>query len=265
MAKLRVSLVAHILRWIPISIHERLPRLVDRSGLARQTAAMVLRGLDDRDVRIPRGAAAGLAFNAAGSIPTYALGTAEPYVQEALSRVVRPGMTVYDIGCSVGFFTVISARAVGPGGRVVAFDALPANVAAARRNAERNALTNVEVHEVAVGAHNGPGRFAVAASSVWGRLVDGAAGTMDVQVVALDARIASGQLPVPDVIKIDIEGGEVDALAGLEQTLRDHRPLVLVEVHNTDRLVRAALGAYDLRRLDPDQPDANGHYLAVPR
>ncbi|MDX6675976.1 MAG: hypothetical protein QOE31_28 [Solirubrobacteraceae bacterium] len=256
--------VARILSRMPSPVHARLARLAGRSALAQRAADALLGDLNERVVRIARGAGAGLLFNAAGSMPTYALGTAEPLVQEALASVLRPGMVVYDLGCNVGFFTVIAARAVGPGGRVIAFDALPANVAATRANAALNGLENVELHAQAVGSYDGPGSFAAGSRSVWGRL-DPAAGDVEVDVVALDGPIAAGELPPPDVIKLDVEGGEADALAGLEHTLREHRPLVFVETHETEAPVRAALQGYDLRRLDPSESDANAHYLATRR
>jgi FkbM family methyltransferase len=252
---------------MPIAAHERLSRLAGRSALARRAAAALLGDVNEREVQIARGGGAGLRFDAAGSMHTYALGAAEPRIQQALTDALAPGMTVYDIGCNVGFFTIIAARAVGPTGRVLGFDPVPANVLATRRNAELNGQANVELHTVAVGARDGAGSFLVdARSSGWGRLVAAGAGTLEVDVVALDGRIAAGELPVPDVIKLDVEGGEVDALAGLTRTLREHRPVLLVEVHVTGPAVRAALSpGYDLRRLDPAGPDDNAHYLATPR
>lgn len=256
--------VARILSRMPSPVHARLARLAGRSALAQRAAEMLLGDLNAREVRIARGAGAGLLFHAAGSMPTYALGTAEPLVQRAFAAALRPGMVVYDLGCNVGFFTVIAARAVGPSGRVVAFDALESNIAATRANAARNDLKNVETHAKAVGSYDGAGSFATAGRSVWGRL-DPLAGDLDVEVVALDGPIAAGALPAPDVVKLDIEGGEIDALAGLQRTLRERRPLLFVEVHETEAAVRAALAGYDLRRLDPSEADANAHYLATPR
>ncbi len=256
--------VARILSRMPSPVHARLARLAARSALADRAAEALFGDLNERELRIPCGAGAGLLFNASGSRPTYALGTAELLVQESLVDALRPGMVVYDIGCNVGFFTVIAARAVGDAGRVVAFDALPANVDATRRNLALNGFENVDVHAKAVASYDGPGSFASRGSSVWGRL-DPAAGELEVEVVALDRAIAAGELPVPDVIKLDIEGGEADALAGLRRTLSEHRPLVLVETHETEPAVRAVLERYELRRLDPRGPDANAHYLATPR
>jgi FkbM family methyltransferase len=248
---------------MPAPVHAGLARLAGRWALAERAAHKLLGDLNERELTIARGAGAGLLFHASGSMPTYALGTAEPFVQEALVAALRPGMVVYDIGCNVGFYAVIAARAVGAGGRVIAFDALPANVAATLANAARNGQDNVEAHARAVGSFDGRARFATASRSVWGRLDDG--GDVEVEVVALDGPIAAGTLPVPDVVKLDIEGGEAAALTGLQRTLREHRPLVFVETHGTEAEVRAALAGYDLRRLDPSRPDANAHFLATPR
>jgi hypothetical protein len=55
-----------------------------------------------------------------------------------------------------------------------------------------------------------------------------------VPATALD-HLGYPELPV-DFVKVDVEGGEVDVLAGAEQTIRAHRPQLLVEIHNLDNL-----------------------------
>ena len=52
-------------------------------------------------------------------------GTGEPEVQDALRRHLRPGMTFYDLGANIGFFSLLAARLVGEQGRVFAFEADP--------------------------------------------------------------------------------------------------------------------------------------------
>jgi ubiquinone/menaquinone biosynthesis C-methylase UbiE len=57
-----------------------------------------------------------------------------------LGPFVRPGMTVLDIGCAMGFFTLPLAEMIGPGGKVVAVDVQPSMLAAVRRRAGRAGL-----------------------------------------------------------------------------------------------------------------------------
>jgi FkbM family methyltransferase len=253
-------------RWIPLGVHHRVAWHAGRSPRFRALVQRLSADIRARDVTVELGAGAGLRFNCFDSLGGYALGSAEPAVQAALQRVIQPGATVYDIGANVGFFSVIAARLTGEGGRVVAFDPLPSNVAAIRHNAQLNQFEpRIRVEEVAVGATDGAASFVVGATPGWGRLGDD--GSLAVRVVGLDARIAAGELPVPDVIKLDIEGGEVAALAGLAATLHEHGPVVLVELHDTHDAVRAALEAegYAIEVLDEAQDAAslvNAHLLA---
>src|SRR3972149_4894080 len=77
--------------------------------------------------------------------------------QRPLQREVRPAMTVYDVGAPLGFFTLALARLVGPQGRVLAFEPLPANVLLLRENLAMNpaGAANVQVVEAAVAGESG--------------------------------------------------------------------------------------------------------------
>src|SRR5688572_31553432 len=57
----------------------------------------------------------------------YWLGHYELRIQEALRAYLKPGQTIFDVGANAGFFTLVAARLVGPGGKVVAFDPPPEN------------------------------------------------------------------------------------------------------------------------------------------
>jgi hypothetical protein len=77
--------------------------------------------------------------------------------------------------------------------------------------------------------------------------VDRQIGTIQVPVRRLDSLFDEGKLPGPSVIKIDIEGSELDFLAGSERVLRRFRPMLLIELHGTNSGVAAWLAklAYD--------------------
>jgi hypothetical protein len=53
----------------------------------------------------------------------------------------------------------------------------------------------------------------------------------DIPIVALDEEIRQAGLPVPDFIKIDIEGWEIEALRGARHTLESHKPALFLEMH----------------------------------
>ncbi|MFN0091488.1 MAG: FkbM family methyltransferase, partial [Acidimicrobiales bacterium] len=202
------------------------------------------RGLAGRDVRVRTGPAAGLVVNPGRSNPDYALGVNEVPVQEALLAALRPGLTVYDIGANIGFFTLLCARAVGSAGVVYSFEPAPDNAAVLVHNLAVNGLANAVLVGRAVSSSSGFSELWLAeysgghALELAGRPPD-AAGQLRVETVSVDDFVAAGARP-PDVVKIDVEGAETAVLAGMTRTLGEHRPVVLYEVDDGDAAALAA-------------------------
>jgi FkbM family methyltransferase len=229
------------------------------------------------------GVGRGLRFDAGPSNPRYARGDNELPVQETLARHLRPGHVFYDVGANVGFFTVIAARLVGPSGRVLAFEPVPGNAGLARANAAGNGFDNVEVVARAVGRASGRAELALARYSGGSMLAevgeppDPRGERLEVEVVAIDDAVAAGA-PPPDVVKIDVEGAELEVLEGMRRTLASRRPVVVLEV---DDRTEAAAGrrldacralleelGFEVRPLADSYPDtawAVRHVVAVPR
>lgn len=210
----------------------------------------------------------------------YWLGTHEMPVQRALEREVRPGAIVYDAGAHLGFFALALARVVGPQGRVVAFEPLPANVPRLRENVSLNPAlaANVVVVEAAVAEVSGRVTLDADASPTQARLGEPAphpAGTYEVESVTLDEFVFARRQPAPQLVKMDVEGAEGRALAGARRLLREAKPLLLVEVHGEEaaRAVWDELRAADYqvfslerdREFRAPQEFAAGHILALPR
>ena len=178
----------------------------------------------------------------------YWLGTYEPELQTIIAREVRPGMTVYDVGANVGYVSLLFARAVGPAGRVFAFEALPANLERIRANLRLNPAAAVTPLGLAVVECARPVEFWTHASGAMGKAAGSAgrqqeayAGKITLEGVSLDEFTYTQSNPVPQVVKMDIEGGEVLALPGMRRLLREARPLVLLELHGPE----AARAAWD--------------------
>jgi FkbM family methyltransferase len=164
-------------------------------------------------------------------------GAGEPEVQDALLRYLRPGMTFYDLGANIGFFSLLGARLVGEQGRVVAFEADPEVAARLREHVERNKFLGVTIAEKAVWStaskvffervdpatspDRGLGHVAAAAS----------ADTIEIEAVTLDdfAGIWGAE---PDFIKCDVEGAEVEVFRGAKRLLSEKRPIILCEIHS---------------------------------
>lgn len=140
-----------------------------------------------------------------------------------IRRVLRPGDVVADVGANNGFTGVLFARAVGPGGRVVGFEPAPANLEAARENIRLNGIANFELVAAAVGAAPGSVSF----DPGFGNGAVSSAGPVTVPQVTLDAHFGASRV---DLVKLDIEGYEAEALRGARRLL-ERRPVLAIEVH----------------------------------
>ena len=185
----------------------------------------------------------------------YWAGTYEPEVQRALSETLAPGATYWDVGAHAGFFACLASRLVGPDGRVIAFEPSPENLERLHRAVEMNAAANIRVEPIAVAAQSGAAAlYSHEHSSMWSLEASpegGSAGTVPTRT--LDELAA--ELPAPDLIKVDVEGGEIDVLSGGKRLLHEDRPTLLVEFHSDAILAqaRALLDGYRFRRLGEAQ------------
>ena len=156
---------------------------------------------------------------------------------------VRRGGVFYDIGANIGFYSLIASSIVGPTGRVLAFEPGNFNLPFLRENAAQ--VGNVEVCDFAIGKSDGSMTFDRRGGAMSGRLLSDTVQAVDptaVKVRSIDSLVSAG-FPQPDVLKIDIEGGEIDALEGAVATLR-RRPVILLELHQGEKAngIRAPQG-----------------------
>ena len=194
-------------------------------------------------------------------------GGGEPEVQKALVEHLGPGMTVYDVGANIGFFSLLAARLVGRTGRVVAFEADPEIAARLSLNAKRNDFTWIRVEQRAVCEESGAVYFKRAdlkesPDRGLGHIVgEELPGTLRVDGTSLDDYVRTAG--VPDFVKCDVEGAEVAVFRGAERLLKERGPIVLCEMHSAEnrRLLEERFGGlgYNCRMLD------ESHLLALPR
>lgn len=171
----------------------------------------------------------------------YWLGTYELELQSAVRDLVQPGWIAYDVGANIGYVTLLLARAVGLEGRVFAFEALPANLHRLRLNVKLNSMNPmVTIVPKAVTQISGSVRFLVGPSVGTGK-AEGSAGrrleyadVIEVSSISLDEFIFEDRHPAPQVVKMDIEGGEVLALPGMRSLLEEIHPLLFLELHGRE-------------------------------
>lgn len=168
----------------------------------------------------------------------YWLGTYEPDLQTAAEKLIQPGYTIYDVGANIGYISLMCARLTGKNGSVFSFEALPANIKRLTQNVEMNNLSGViTVTHAAVVEKKGEVTFLTHASGAMGK-AEGSAGrdekyrnSITVPGLSLDDFAFSGFNKLPDLIKMDIEGGEGNALKGAKKVLSDKKPILLIELH----------------------------------
>jgi FkbM family methyltransferase len=150
-----------------------------------------------------------------------------------VERSVRPGDVAFELGGNIGYVTLRLAKLVGPVGRVIVAEPDPTNAAVLRKNIELNGYANVEVHEVAISDRPGEMTFYRAASSNLGAMAASASATEPIAVRAETVDSLCSADVCPNFYKMDIEGHEVEALAGMHETLeRSPSPVrILMELH----------------------------------
>jgi len=164
-------------------------------------------------------------------------GEYEPVTTAVVMAVVSDGDTVVDVGANWGYFTLLAAAQCGERGRVFAFEPHPRNYDLLTKNISANRLTNVVAVQKAVSDHTGAAKLLLARSSAnhslctlppeWRLAGDSAKGAMAVDAVALDDFFARSSVE-PRLIKIDIEGAEPLALAGMRRLIEGNPSLVLI-------------------------------------
>jgi FkbM family methyltransferase len=133
------------------------------------------------------------------------------------------------------------AHQTGTSGKVFAFEALPVNLERIQKNISLNQLSNVTVVSGAVLDKTGSVAFYVHASVGMGKAA-GSAGRREerykaeitVPGLSLDEFVYEQGNPAPEAVKMDIEGGEVLALPGMSRILREHHPLMFLELHGPE-------------------------------
>jgi FkbM family methyltransferase len=172
----------------------------------------------------------------------YWLGVYERPVQQILCEVLRPGDLFYDVGAHVGFFSVCAAAL---GARVVAVEPDAANAARLRVNAALNGF-EVRVVEAAAWSESGSVSLERGDSPKEGRVAPGTG----VRAVVIDELVEAEGAPV--LIKLDVEGAEVEALRGAQRTLERDRPVVLCELHGdaARQEVAALLDGYRVEEVE---------------
>jgi FkbM family methyltransferase len=152
-----------------------------------------------------------------------------------LRALVRPGDTVFDVGGHHGLMALVSSVATGPRGTVVTFEPNPYARRQLQAHLAINEARNVVVEAMALSDRDDHVSFYVQTGHVtWNSTIVEKFATWNsreslvVRTVPLDDYVTRSRR-VPNVIKIDVEGSEFLVLEGARNTLREHRPVLIME------------------------------------
>lgn len=152
-------------------------------------------------------------------------------------RIVRLHDTVIDVGANFGFWLMGVARRAGAEAAVHAFEPFPANCQRLIEHLELNRLTWVRCHPMAVGATPGEAGFIGPAETNRGLgslAPSGVGGGLHVPVTTLDAFCREHGLSRVDLLKVDVEGAELQVFRGAQGLLASREaPIIMFEVGDT--------------------------------
>jgi len=176
----------------------------------------------------------------------YFYGEYEPEITTLFHRLVKPGSTVFDVGANAGYFSITSAEL---GAKVHAFEPNPRVRALLLRSVQLGG-GSIEVVGAACSDHSGTMPLYLSSPDNTGMTGLGTPTdvSVEVDVITLDDYAARTRAR-PDLIKMDVEGHEHEALAGAGEVLRDCRPTLIVEVGSDATLDLMRTRGYTPQRI----------------
>lgn len=154
------------------------------------------------------------------------------------SNIGGDDAVLFDIGANAGYFTLLGCR---KGAKVIAFDPVQSNVEAISRNLSLNRFDNAIVEQIALSNRNGEAAFVIESNNANSHLanvdITHAKSNMVQQIVipvmTLDDYCNINSLQ-PTVIKLDVEGAEVDVLLGADLTIKSKKAKWIISTHGEE-------------------------------
>ena len=159
----------------------------------------------------------------------------EKSLGDVLRKIVKPGDVFVDIGANIGYFSLLIATDV-PTAKVISFEPVRDIFQQLKGNTLLNNVKNIIAFNAAVGEVKEEKDIFVSDTDNLGmssfKQPENFSGkTERVQVLTLDDWFSRAGLAKIDVIKIDVEGSELNALKGMKQVLQSFKPVVIVEIN----------------------------------
>ena len=208
-------------------------------------------------------------------------GTFEPHITRIFKSIIKKGHICLDIGANIGFHSIYMSKLVGKEGKIYAFEPIKFIQKKLNTNIHLSGLKNIQVVPVAVGSENktssiyefNENSFDQGSSSLFENeyivdLIKG--GHIDLKQetckeIRIDDWIRKNKIKKIDLVKIDIEGGEYNALLGMKDIINTMQPIIIMEYkssrldklnisnENISLLLKEVYDCYEITKLEFDE------------
>ena len=160
----------------------------------------------------------------------------EDEIRSMQHALAAPGAAFYDIGANVGYFS-LSVAVLFPHVNIMAFEPVEEHLRLFRQHMDLNDIHRIQIFPMAVAGHTGKVMFSNLGKHEGNTykkdsaLVEEGVFSIAVDATTVDDFVAAGNKP-PSLLKIDVEGAELDVLKGAKQTLEQYHPDILLATHD---------------------------------
>ncbi|MFC1667838.1 FkbM family methyltransferase [Chlamydiota bacterium] len=163
----------------------------------------------------------------------YRKGVWEPELTSTVLSLVKPGMTIVDVGADIGYFTLLFAKCAGEGGQVFSFEPIPKAREYLERNIALNGFKNIRIESCALFDSE---RNIILEQPFNKSRVNPKkkiASSHDIRVITriFDQWVEKRNIARIDAIKIDVEGAELNVLKGMKKSIQKYHPHFFIEIH----------------------------------
>lgn len=174
--------------------------------------------------------------------------------KKLLEKIVKPGMTILDIGANIGYYVLMERELLRGSGKIVAVEPSPGNIDLFKKNMWLNQCDNVFIHHCALSDENGEREFYLSVQSNLNTFHNTGSGVQHlsgevIKVKTMKVQEVMAPYGSPDLIRMDVEGHEVEIMQGLLPDIRARSmaPIIIFETHlsrySADHDIRVPLNA----------------------
>ncbi len=153
------------------------------------------------------------------------------HVFDACKKFLKNGDVFYDIGANVGYMSIEIATIFKDQVEIISFEPQPLLAHAIALSSKLNEFNNLYVFDLMLGEKRGEADLYIGSHSIHASAVAREKHSVRIKrpVATVDFMVETGCIPPPNVIKLDIEGGELSALSGARKTIASYRPHIIFE------------------------------------